>query len=238
MMVNQYLNDSEAWWVTLSILFSLFLVISATSLFFGYSIAHPNGRERRWLVAVIPITLSGWAALAISVSITRELDFSGLQSLAFAPILIGGALCWWHPISQLIGSIPTHWLVWMQTYRIFGILFFYPYYTEGLLTGGFAWPAAWGDFATGVTAPIVGWLIWKNPARWAWLFYTWTVFGIADLIVAPLSAFIFGFEVESLDNVAFAIAAIPLFLDPPFGIFIHIVTWRSFSLQSNSQIHK
>jgi len=87
-----------------------------------------------------------------------------------------------------------------------------------------------GDVITGLAAPFVAWAVMRDAQRQRWAFYGWTLFGIADLIVAPLSAALFGFSARD-ENLTFAITAIPLFLGPPFGIVIHIMTWRSFALR-------
>jgi hypothetical protein len=53
-------------------------------------------------------------------------------------------------------------------------VFVIDYYRE-FLPGIFALPAGWGDFAIGITAPLVAWL-WKPPYRKK-TFIVWNLLG-------------------------------------------------------------
>jgi hypothetical protein len=82
---------------------------------------------------------------------------------------------------QFVSSLDLRWLTLAQTWRILGIVFVLDY-SRGLLPGVFALPAGWGDFAIGITAPLLAWL-WKAPYPKK-TFVVWNVLGIADLVVA------------------------------------------------------
>jgi hypothetical protein len=55
-------------------------------------------------------------------------------------------------------------------------------YSLGALPGAFALPAGWGDFAIGITAPVVAWY-WKRPFPKR-TFIVWNVLGSLDLVDA------------------------------------------------------
>ncbi|MEM6492459.1 MAG: hypothetical protein AAF684_11245 [Pseudomonadota bacterium] len=158
------------------------------------------------------------------------LDIRWFLPFALIPITLGLAASFTRVGAAILERIPTHWMVALQTYRAVGAIFLVPYMTQGVLTPGFAWPAGVGDVLTGLAAPLIAWGVLKDPERWRFAFYAWTVFGVLDLIVAPASAVMFGFGAEDR-QLSFAVTAIPLFLGPPFGIVIHLWTWRSFELR-------
>lgn len=82
---------------------------------------------------------------------------------------------------QFVLSLDLRWLTLAQTWRILGIVFVVDY-SRGLLPGVFALPAGWGDFAIGITAPLMAWL-WKSPHPNR-PFAVRNVLGITDLVVA------------------------------------------------------
>ncbi|MDJ0754603.1 MAG: hypothetical protein QNJ45_13850 [Ardenticatenaceae bacterium] len=201
-------------------------VLMACSAFLGYAV----GTQKKSLYR--PILLLGgialWFSVAIATSTAGLIGFDLVLPFAILPI-IGGALLSYTPmIKGLLKQIPTHWFVFLQTYRVAGAIFIFPYMTEGILTRGFALNAGIGDILTGVLAFPVAWLIMRHGRRYKWLFFAWSAFGILDLIVAPASAAYYGF---STAEALFPITAIPLFLGPPLGILLHIITLRSFNLR-------
>jgi hypothetical protein len=82
---------------------------------------------------------------------------------------------------EFVSSLDLRWLTLAQTWRVLGVVFVILYY-QGRLPGVFALPAGWGDFAIGITAPLVAWL-WKPPYPQK-TFAVWNLLGITDLVVA------------------------------------------------------
>lgn len=82
---------------------------------------------------------------------------------------------------QVVSSLDLRWLTLAQTWRILGIVFVLDY-SRGLLPGVFALPAGWGDFAIGITAPLMAWL-WKPPYPQK-TFVVWNLLGMFDLVNA------------------------------------------------------
>ena len=82
---------------------------------------------------------------------------------------------------EFVLSLDLRALTLAQTFRVVGIVFVILYFL-GALPGVFALPAGWGDFAVGVTAPVVAWY-WKRPFPYR-TFVVWNVLGILDLVTA------------------------------------------------------
>jgi len=169
-----------------------------------------------------------WPLLALLVGLTVELDFPVLGGMLIVPLLIGTVALRTSSISKILARIPLHSLVTLSVYRVVGALFLYLYFSgSGALSRGFAMNAGWGDVITGIMALPVAWLVWKQLPFAKIALLAWTLFGIGDLILAPASAFMFGAE----KLVEFPLVFIPIFLGPPFGIFLHLLTLRVAWLQ-------
>jgi hypothetical protein len=234
MTINANLDPATAWWVTFLIIGTVILVISATSMFVGWAVRDAGPAAHKGALALFPAIFVLWGGGALATSLTLSLNFLWFLPFALIPIFGGALLSYLPIIAGVLARVPVPWMVGLQTYRVVGALFLYPYMTSGLLTPGFAWPAGVGDILTGIAAPVVAVAVLRDPERARGRFYAWTAFGILDLIVAPLSAAYWGFGMDG-QPMTFAITAIPLFLGPPFGILIHIMTWRAFELQRRAR---
>jgi hypothetical protein len=82
---------------------------------------------------------------------------------------------------ELVWSLDLRLLTLAQTWRVGGIVFLI-LYQRGALPGAFAIPAGWGDFAIGITAPIVAWY-WRRPFPTK-TFIVWNLLGCLDLVLA------------------------------------------------------
>jgi hypothetical protein len=87
----------------------------------------------------------------------------------------------WARFREFVLSLDLRALTLAQTFRVVGIVFVVLYFL-GALPGVFALPAGWGDFAVGVTAPVVAWY-WKRPFPYK-TFIAWNVLGCLDLAAA------------------------------------------------------
>jgi len=118
----------------------------------------------------------------------------------------------------LNAAMPPWWLIAVQTYRVAGAMFIWPFMTAGELPAGFALPAGIGDFLTGLAAPFVAAAVATNrPGARAWA-VAWNWFGLIDLIAAPTAAVLTQARVVSI----YPLGLVPLFLGPPLGILTHI----------------
>jgi hypothetical protein len=174
--------------------------------------------------------LAVWLGMAISMTAGVNLPLARAQRLAvsllvgFGPVLAAVALLFLsRTVSTVYAAMPSEWLIRVQTYRMAGLMFLYPFLYYGVIPAAFAVPAAVGDFLTGLLAPVVGSAVAKrDPRGLAWAM-AWNLFGILDLIVAPTAAVLSRAQVIGL----YPLAIVPLFLGPPLGILTHI-----YSLQN------
>src|SRR5262249_44043147 len=128
---------------------------------------------------------------------------------------------------QFVSSLDLRLLTVAQTWRVFGIVFVVLYYL-GELPGVFALPAGWGDFAIGITAPLVAWY-WRRPFPQR-TFIAWNVLGIVDLVLAVSlgvlsSATPVGILAEDVSTglmSRFPLSLIPTFFVPLF-LILHLI---------------
>jgi hypothetical protein len=142
--------------------------------------------------------------------------------LALLSTLAAGYLLLLSPTFRaIIGGIPQHWLIGIQTFRILGGVFLVRYF-QGELPGIFAIPAGVGDVLTGLFAPFVAywWFAGKPYASKAAI--AWNLFGMADLINAVAIGWLTG---GGGGGIVFPIVLIPVYAVP-----------RAFLLHSYSLI--
>jgi len=175
----------------------------------------------------LTLGLYSWPLVALILGATFVL----IEPILGAMILVPIAICIWAIIqpnvSRILERISLHWLVALSVYRVIGALFLYLYFSTGALSRGFALNAGWGDIITGVLAIMVAYMLWKRMRFAPFALLVWSIFGIIDLIGAPVSALVHGPQ----QLVTFPLCLIPIFLGPPFGLVLHIITLRSAWLQ-------
>lgn len=222
----------------LSIIFimgiGLFILIGSAAML-GYAAAKLGEgiRPPWWLFGLVSV----WFGVALAFSMTGLISPGWVAPFALFPIGIGLLLTFIPSIQSLIKEIPTHWLVFLQSYRMAGGIFIFPYMTEGVLTRAFGLEAGIGDVLTGLFAIPVALLIMRQPGRWRWLLYGWTAFGILDLVNAFYVAGTAGFSNPGILP-TFPITMIPLFFGPPFGILIHLITVRNYNLRNQTVVEE
>lgn len=175
----------------------------------------------------LTIGFIGWAGIAFLTGYFIDLSFPIFAPYAVIPILTVLILSYRDDVAELLAQIPTHWMVYLQFYRVAGAIFLFMYWASGSLSQGFAMNAGWGDVLTGVLAVPVGYMVMKSLPYHMPALILWSIIGVGDLFLAPASAQIYGAK----DLVEFPINLIPLWLGPPFGISMHILTLRIFFLR-------
>lgn len=140
-------------------------------------------------------------------------------------------------LQNIASSIPVHWLVGAQVFRVMGIGFL-SFYALGLIPGEFAVPTGWGDVFVGLTAVPVAIFLWMKLGFAKKLAIWWNYLGIADLTMAlTLGIATFPRPIQILpstpDNLLIALyplVMVPLFA-VPLSLLIHFVTLRELRKQ-------
>jgi hypothetical protein len=210
---------------------AIFLVAAHTLVAARAAERSPLGQQARWLVPIlVGGYLAGWLGLGLTVGDGTNFPIARadrrLMGLAvgFGPMLVAIALIFSSRVLRTLNTAtPSAWLIRIQTYRVAGLMFLYPFWFYGLVPAGFAVPAAVGDALTGILAPIVGGAVERRrPGAVGWAI-AWNLFGILDLIVAPTAAVLSQARVIGI----YPLALVPLFIGPPMGILTHIYSLRN-----------
>jgi len=191
------------------------------------SAAHTLSDNEKRSASRIGFALILWPIIAIAYALSIGLNFTKFIPMLAIPLFLTMLIIFKDSASRILENISLHLLILLGTYRVAGAIFLHSYYQHDILSYGFAFNAGWGDILTGVLAPLVAVMVYTR-SPWAFTaVLIWTFVGIGDLILAPISAGIYGAE----RLVDFPLNLIPLFLGPPFGIVLHVITLRATWLQ-------
>ncbi len=125
-------------------------------------------------------------------------------------------------LRRVMAAVPLPALHALQVWRILGIVFVI-LFVQGRLPAHFALPAGWGDFAIGLTAPLVALALARRDRGATTVAALWNVIGLVDLVVAVgmgtgLLAPILMPELGSRVPPAAAMGALPMILVPTFAV--------------------
>jgi hypothetical protein len=170
-------------------------------------------RQWRWIIgsAVVFVAwLLGVVLLASDNFFRNDVLPPRIPLALLATLLVGYLLLLSRSFRGIVGCIPQHWLIAIQTFRILGGVFLIRYF-QGQLPGIFAIPAGVGDVLTGVLAPFVAywWWVGKPYARGAAI--AWNLFGMADLVNAVAIGALTG---GGGGGIVFPIVLIPVYAVP------------------------
>lgn len=189
-----------------------------------------QARERRSIRTAIPIVLTVWLLLVVSLGAAGAfVGPPGQPPLAIAmgiavPLLLFFAwLRFSHSFREWVLSLDLCLIAGMQAWRWAGLgfLFLYAYH---VLPAAFALTAGLGDMAIGVTAPWIILRLSRQPAFAAsTAFIRWNLLGILDLItavsIATVSAMLASGapgEISTTPMATLPLLVIPVFLVPLF----------------------
>jgi hypothetical protein len=202
--------------MTLILLQVIIQSISSTLYWIGLYVgicALPGERSRRvrWTVgsaAVLAVWLVGVVLLA-ATGVFRT-DAPRIPIALLATLAAGYLLLFSRTFRAITSSIPQHWLIGVQTFRILGGAFLIRYF-QGELPGVFAIPAGVGDVLTGLFAPLIAywWIARKPYARTAAI--AWNLFGMADLVNAVMLGVLTG---GGGGGIVFPLVLIPIYAVP------------------------
>lgn len=183
--------------VTVVAVASLIPLSGFLTIAFGARAAGLAGWPR--LAGYVAAGLLAWGGLGVALA-ALEIGWGAayrltpvLLALAYAlPVLLVVAALRRAPrLRTALGTRSALWrLASIQLARNVGLVFLV-LHARGELPGLFTYPAAWGDVAIGVTAPIAMWALWFRDAEvrrpgsgWRKAFIGWNVAGLADHVVA------------------------------------------------------
>jgi hypothetical protein len=214
------------------------LVVFAEGAFLVAWHARQAERTRPGAAPLVAGFLALWFAAALLLgdrahfplpSESLRQPMSGL--VALIPFALALLWVFRSPTGRAINSatVPAA-LIAVQFYRVAGIFFLFPYLAYGTLPAGFAWPAFVGDTITGLAAPFVALALLRRHRGSVSLAVAWNLFGILDLIVAPVTAVYFNAPILSM----YPLSLVPLFVGPPLGILTHVLSLRNLSVNRNA----
>jgi hypothetical protein len=204
--------------------------------------------ERITTAGILSVALLGWFALAEVLgrqNIYWSVNNPTIPIVQFAiliPIVVGLFLLMRSArVARLVDAMPMSWLVGIQFYRAFGLMFLILWW-DGLLPWQFALPAGIGDVATGVLALVVAVMIARKIPGAHTATYAWCLFGIADLIVAvstgamtsPGRTHVLSLDAPNMLATAYPLVMIPTFA-VPLSIILHgLCLWKLHRLRSQA----
>lgn len=197
-------------------------------------------RAQARLTTLVGVFLATWLAVALILGDSpnfpleheelRQL-FSGL--VALVPLVAG--VIWFFASrtgAAVNAATSPASLIAVQSYRVAGALFVFPYLAYGALPRAFALSAGIGDMLTGLFAPMVALLVLRNTRGAYGIAIAWNIFGILDLLVAPMSAIFSGAQILRM----FPLSLVPLFVGPPLGTLTHIYSLRNLAANRRSPL--
>jgi hypothetical protein len=196
--------------------------------------------SRYMTAGVLSVALIAWAVVAQYLG-SKNAYFAATET-AVPTVLFGlliplgaAAVGLWRSgsVASLVSAIPLPWLVAAQIYRVGGGIFLM-LWADGRLPWQFALPAGIGDVTTGVVAVVVAILLAQKAPDARRAAYTWSFFGIADLVVAitlgaltsPGWPHLLAFDAPNLLITSYPLVMVPTFA-VPLALMLHgLVLWR------------
>jgi len=145
---------------------------------------------RRSLTVPILWTTVAWFTAVLLAGLAGVFDTAGVPvaigiAAAIPPLLVIGLLIWSPRFQEWTRSLDLRLLITLHMWRLVGFGFLATW-AVGALPGSFALSAGYGDIMVGVTAPFVAFACLDKGRRGKAAFYSWTAFGVADLLLAVL----------------------------------------------------
>lgn len=223
-------------YVALFVIITMMYLAASVSILISIGVAKAELRLQAkqrfvlWFIAVIVTWIGLVAILAYTeVLIPRaSQNFPTLGALILVPAFVGSyALVRSKTARAVIDAIPAHTFATIQLYRLVGIVFLI-LASDGIISNYFAQTTGWGDILVGITAPFIGFLLWKNAEKYKIPATLWCLFGMGDLIFALFKAIrsapgpmqMPGIEIDTIIVGQFPFAFIPLIV-VPLSLILH-----------------
>jgi hypothetical protein len=218
----------------------LVAAIALGLIWMGAARVDAPARSRYVTAGALSAALIAWQGLAQHLGAANTYFVTGetaVPTVLFGLLfpLITAAIGLWlsGSVARLVSAIPLHWLVAAQTYRLGGGIFL-ALWADGRLPWQFALPAGVGDVTTGFFAVVVAASLARKSAGAHRAVYAWSLFGLADLVVAvmmgamtsPGRAHLLAFAAPNLLISSYPLVMIPTFA-VPLALMLHgLVLWR------------
>ena len=204
-------------------------------------LSSPDRNAARMVTAALIVWLAVDVALgAAGVFAAGPTTWVPLIALGIAVPLVAGIVLTALPgaAQRFVDSIPLDRLIGVQVYRAAGVIFLIAW-ASGRMPAVFALPAGIGDVAVGLAAPFVAARVRsgvnapETAARTRRLVISWSLLGIADLVVAVALGFLSSpshFQLLAVDLPNALISRMPYVLIPtfavPLSILLHVAALR------------
>jgi hypothetical protein len=218
----------------------LVAVISLGLIWLGATRMRARAWSRYTTAVALSVALITWLALAEYLGsantyfATTETAVPTLLFGLLTPLIVAAVgLSLSSSFASLVSAIPLPWLVAAQIYRVGGGIFLV-LWADGRLPWQFALPAGIGDVATGGSAIVVAVLLAQQAVGARRAAYAWSLFGIADLVIAvtmgaltsPGLPHLLAFDAPNLLITSYPLVMVPTFA-VPLGLILHgLVLWR------------
>lgn len=228
--VPQYVSSLE------SILRPLVIIIALGLIWSGAARMPASAKSRYTTAIVLSAVFIGWEVVAQYLGAantylaTRE-NPPAVPTILFgllAPLVVAAIALWRSDsAARLVSAIPLHWLVAAQVYRVAGGIFLV-LWAGGRLPWQFALSAGIGDVTTGIVAVVLAARLAQDATGAHRATYVWSLFGIADLVVAiamgamtsPGQAHLLALEAPNLLVTAYPLVMVPTF-SVPLALMLH-----------------
>jgi hypothetical protein len=212
-----------------SVLRPFVMTIALGLIWLGAARMPASAKSRYTTAGVLSAVLLGWEAVAQYLGAANTYLATIENPPAVPTILFGlliplavAAIALWQSesVAGLVSAIPLHWLVAAQVYRVAGGIFLV-LWADGRMPWQFALPAGIGDLVTGIVAVVVAARLGRNAIGAHRATYVWSLFGIADLVVAlAMGAMTSPGRVHllALDAPNLLVTAYPLVMVPTFAV--------------------
>jgi hypothetical protein len=223
-----------------SIVRPLVMTIALGLIWMGAARMPASAKSRYTTATVLSAAFIGWEAVASYLGATNAYFATSERAVPtimfglLIPLVVAGIALWRsESVARLVSAIPLHWLVAAQVYRVMGGIFLV-LWADGRLPWQFALPAGTGDVATGTVAVVVAAQLAQNAIGARRATYAWSLFGIADLVVAitmgamtsPGQPHLLAFDAPNLLMTAYPLVMVPTF-GVPLALMLHgLVLWR------------
>jgi len=190
--------------------------------------------ERERAIIVTGSILALWFSLILTINQLEVIGPSSVDTYVYISIFIPIALfaAGYAGIAgfrRFVLSIDIRLLVIVQSWRVVGAAFFF-LYAYSILPRVWAFPAAFGDIAMGVTAPVFAMALIGGKYFPKRAFVVWNLLGILDFVVAAVlglvAAELLGIRTGEVSTQPLTV--LPLNLFPtfivPFFILVHLST--------------